>query len=186
MNNGYLRIYRSSQRTVCRTTYWFHKHGLTKSNRGISGLCITCHCLLSGYALKKHCHNIKDGPGGWLATIAVCGLPSGVACCMSRQQRWEVLKTAISIYIDEHQKETCAEDNVFSLQCPSSQFVDAEEKGWDEKFEDEWEQAEEILEKLEFVVATTMCPSHGDRRSFIKVLHQDLIETSISLAQFSL
>jgi hypothetical protein len=99
-------------------------------------------------------------------------------CCMNRSQRREhpsLFKPTTSIYVEENQEEKLMEqfENEFSLQGRSPEFVDAEE-GWEEEFEDDWEEAEGILDSMEFVVAATMCASREDRRSFVEALHKEL------------
>lgn len=96
---------------------------------------------------------------------------------MNRRQRRErpsLFKPAASIYVDEDQEDEIEEkfENEFVPHEGSSEFGDAAE-GWDEEFEDDWEEAEEIIDSVEFVVAATMVASRGDRRSFIQALHRE-------------
>ncbi|KAG7369034.1 major facilitator superfamily transporter [Nitzschia inconspicua] len=114
-------------------------------------------------------------------------------CCMNRKQRREnqsIFKPATSIYVDKNHDGKFNEEfeNEFDLPGRSS-FVDAEE-GWDDEFEEEWEEAEEILDSLEFVVAASMVASREDRRSFVKALHHEppapVLENQASLTSTSL
>jgi MFS family permease len=96
-------------------------------------------------------------------------------CCMSRKERRKhpsVIKPVTSIYVDENQESKHDFENECSQNGFSSEFIDAEE-GWENEYQEEWEEVEDILDSMEFVVAATMCASREDRRSFVIALHQD-------------